>query len=346
MHHDAMARLFTKALAAGAIRKGVSRAEWDLSGRCAAPVPREIHVRPGADERDQEDVKADAFVASVLAAFPGATVVRDTASPDRRRSRAKYLSVQRGTKIPLTLLMHLRCRKCDWCRKQRATMWRIKAQNETRAAARTWFGTLTLCPAAHQTMVSRARVRLSEQGVDFDAVPLGEQFQLRHKECSIEITKYLKRIRKESGAQFRYLLVAEHHKSGLPHYHLLVHEKCSGDIKHATLSKQWLLGFEKWRVVNDLREATYLCKYLSKTNIARVRASFCYGSKIAKRENDPQTQTRFGLTMEDDNGLASGISKSSARSQRRRLSTRSGEARSLGTRQGECTDPGPPAISG
>lgn len=155
-------------------------------------------------------------------------------------------------------------------------LWRSRAERETRAALRTWFGTLTLSPAAHQTMVSKARARLGAQGVDFDALPYGEQFRERHREISREITKYLKRVRKESG-ELRFLMVAEHHKSGLPHYHLLVHERDALGVKHRTLSTQWKLGFEKWRLLTDLREASYLCKYLAKATVARVRASGAYG---------------------------------------------------------------------
>lgn len=191
-------------------------------------------------------------------------------------------------------------------------MWKARALSETRIASRTWFGTLTLRPEAHVTMLSRARVALGKQGIDMDALTFGEQFILHHNECSIEITKYLKRVRKETGAHFRYLLVAEHHKSGLPHYHMLVHEQDGyGLVKHKALSRQWLLGFEKWRVITDLQEATYLCKYLSKASVARVRASRAYGTpewhsvsvnstprKLAYRE-----PTEEGM----DNGLASSL---------------------------------------
>lgn len=156
-------------------------------------------------------------------------------------------------------------------------LWSERARAEVQSSPRTWFGTLTLRPQAHATVVARARVRLSEQGVDFDMLPFGEQFVERHKIVSDEITKYLKRVRKASEAPFRYLCVAEHHKSGLPHYHLLVHETIEGTVKHAVLSGQWALGFEKWRIVSELAEATYLCKYLSKASVARVRASERYG---------------------------------------------------------------------
>lgn len=271
MHHDQFVRLVDRALQAGASRKSPIRVEWDVAGNCQAPVMRELHVRPEAG-----DSQAESFIKAVQAAFPGAKPV-GAHGPDRRRTRSKHVTVKRGSKLPLTLLMSLRCRKCDPCRMRRQRMWSSRAKAETQASVRTWFGTLTLNPAAHMTMLSRARVRLAQQGVDLDAEPYGEQFLQRHFECSIEITKYLKRIRKESGAKFRYLLVAEHHKSGLPHYHVLLHERDGIGVKHRTLATQWQIGFEKWRIVSDIREAAYLCKYLSKATVARVRASGAYG---------------------------------------------------------------------
>lgn len=156
-------------------------------------------------------------------------------------------------------------------------MWEHRARAEVQIAPRTWFGTLTLRPEAHATIGARCRARLARQGIDFDALPFGEQFEERHRMIGVEITKYLKRVRKASAPGFRYLLVCEHHKSGLPHYHLLIHEIEDGCVKSATLASQWQLGFEQWRLLSDLRQATYLCKYLSKATVARVRASGRYG---------------------------------------------------------------------
>lgn len=162
-------------------------------------------------------------------------------------------------------------------------LWEQRAKAETEIASRTWFGTLTLRPEAHATIANRARSRLSRQGIDFEMLAFGEQFLERHRECNLEITKYLKRVRKHSGS-FRYLCVAEHHKSGLPHYHLLVHEFIEGSVKHEVLSRQWGLGFEKWKLIHETKQATYLCKYLSKASVARVRASGGYGDQLKQIE--------------------------------------------------------------
>lgn len=163
--------------------------------------------------------------------------------------------------------------------------WAMRAKAEVQGSPRTWFGTLTLRPEAHTTMLARARARMSRQGIDFDTLAFGDQFAERVKQCNVEITKYLKRVRKATPAGFRYLLVAEHHKSGLPHFHMLVHERESGSVKHAVLSGQWLLGYEQWRLIESLNQATYLCKYLSKATVARVRASGGYGDAVAIVEN-------------------------------------------------------------
>lgn len=201
-------------------------------------------------------------------------------------------------------------------------LWRTRAEHETRAALRTWFGTLTLNPAAHMTMVSRARVRLAQQGIDFDDLPIGEQFIERHREISREITKYLKRVRKISG-QFRFLMVAEHHKSGLPHYHVLVHERDAHGVKHRVLSSEWKLGFEKWRLLTDLREASYLCKYLAKATVARVRASGAYGQAYqidprsltiaegVKKRPPPTTPVVRGTDQGESNGIPNCVSENS-----------------------------------
>lgn len=132
----------------------------------------------------------------------------------------------------------------------------------------------------HHYFLAKARSFEGQQGVDFDALPVGEQLVLRHKYISPEITRYLKRIRKQSSAPLRYLCVMESHKSGLPHYHMLVHEQDPAlPVRHKLLTDQWLLGFTVWKLcpLGDVRAATYLCKYLSKSTAARVRASVRYG---------------------------------------------------------------------
>lgn len=188
--------------------------------------------------------------------------------------------------MPLELNLHTRCRRCDKCRQARSSEWSFRATQETALSQRTWFATLTLSPAAHARALAEARVREDRQGVDFDSLPRNEQFALLHRAISVEITKYLKRVRFESKANIRYLFVAEAHKSGLPHYHALVHERPgSPPVLYKTLQDQWHLGFSQFKLAKDPRAAAYLCKYLSKDAAARVRASVGYGKASSQDQS-------------------------------------------------------------
>jgi hypothetical protein len=151
--------------------------------------------------------------------------------------------------------------------------------NDTRG--RTWFVTLTLRPEEQFKAASRARLRLAKQGTDFDLLSPARQFAERHREVNREITLWLKRVRKISNAPLRYFLVAERHKSGLPHYHALLHEGDSGQpVRAAVIKSQWRLGFSQCKLVaadDAKRGAVYVAKYLSKDALSRVRASKGYG---------------------------------------------------------------------
>lgn len=117
---------------------------------------------------------------------------------------------------------------------------------------------------------------MSKQGVDFETLPEMEQLALTHANISRQITLMFKRLR-TSGNQFRYLVVLEQHQSGVIHYHVLLHEKdADKPLRHRQLSDAWPLGFAKWKLA-DAGSAWYVAKYLSKTILARVRASELYG---------------------------------------------------------------------
>ena len=177
--------------------------------------------------------------------------------------------------IPVHVDIAVRCRKCETCLAARAASWRIRASAECRIAPRTWFGTLTLNAQAQFINLSTARLRLAGQGVDFDTLPVAEQFSELARTVGPEITKWLKRVRKSVGP-FRYILVVEAHKSGLPHFHCLIHE-VANPVLHRVLSSTWRLGFTNFKLIDDDRHAGYVCKYLSKSSLARVRASKDYG---------------------------------------------------------------------
>ena len=99
-----------------------------------------------------------------------------------------------------------------------------------------------------------------------------------------EITLWLKRMRKKSD--FRYLLVAEAHKSGAPHFHALIHEMDPlRPCRERDMRKAWRgIGFLHAKLIREGeddagRASHYLTKYISKSMIRRVRASFRYGSR-------------------------------------------------------------------
>lgn len=181
------------------------------------------------------------------------------------------------------LEMDVRCRQCVECLKARARHWKLRAQAEIKATeGRTWFGSITLRPEAHFMAMSRARLRLAAQGIDFDRLDAKEQFSERVREIGPEITLWLKRVRKESGAMLRYLLVVEAHKSGMPHFHVLIHEvRPEGPVRERTLREQWTLGFTKFNLVAQgvNTVSNYVTKYLTKSAISRVRASKGYGQR-------------------------------------------------------------------
>lgn len=177
-----------------------------------------------------------------------------------------------------TLECWLRCRRCDHCRSQRAAVWRVRAVAEHRAAVRTWFGTLTFKPEQHMQAINRLRVDLAREGTDYDALPYGEQVVLHHQYLQKSVTDFFKRLRKRSQSPIRYLLVMEAHKSGWPHYHVLIHESdVTRPIPKTLLEMVWTDGFCHWRLVKDDAQCAYVAKYLSKTLASRVRASLSYG---------------------------------------------------------------------
>jgi len=182
----------------------------------------------------------------------------------------------------IELVMLTPCRRCKVCLAKKARLWRYRALAELQAAERSWFGTLTLSPDAHVWVDHVAATRTR----DFWVLPLEKKFEARVKVMGIEVTKYLKRVRKNSGVPFRYLLVSEYHNSdktseeyrGWPHCHLLLHEYRNCPVRKDVLDSAWHHGFSQWRLTRDQEAAWYVSKYITKANDARTRASLEYGS--------------------------------------------------------------------
>jgi len=250
MHYSDLRSLTAYALASGATRlNGTSffTYEWDISGRCEKPTPVEHYAAPPATDR------------------------------------SRMIEVVPGAPAPLRLIIYTRCRKCDKCAAYRAYRWRTRADFEIARSNRTWFGTLTLRPEEQFLALSRARARAAAKGIEFESLSEDQQFAAHCNAISREVTLYLKRVRKESGAKIRYLIVYEAHKSGDPHLHLLVHEPYTGEVVgERTLRRQWRLGYSKFNLSNETQgnASNYVTKYLTKSTRARVRASVRYGTDV------------------------------------------------------------------
>lgn len=231
--------------------------EWDIAGKCRNPVLVELRGRP--------TTKAGGGV------FP---------------TEGKHMSVDMWTK----------CRKCDPCLHARRLVWQDRTRFEVASAPRTWLLTLTNSPTRHARELALARRYLAKQGVDYDALPYGEQFALRSAEMGKELTKFFKRLRKNSDAPFRYLAVTEMHKSGLPHLHVLLHEQdLLRPLRKDMIQSCWGNGFSNAKLVKSTAQAVYVTKYLSKTKVARVRASLSYGSDERRevRTEPPKCLLKF-----------------------------------------------------
>lgn len=245
LYPDRMKALLRKAVQHGAtVRplaanpKALPHWEWSVSANCSKPVTVEFQTRP-----------------------------------ELRKETTQVITSGRDV---FAITMETRCRQCENCLKARAAMWRYKAKAEWHNAKRSWLGTLTFSPERQFMALTRARQHLDAQGVDFEKLTIEEQFLLRHRETGREVTLFLKRLRKQ-GHKFRYVLVVEAHVSGLPHYHLVLHE-LGEPIRHKALKESWSSGFSDFKLIETPEGATYAVKYLTKSKMARVRASLGYGS--------------------------------------------------------------------
>lgn len=155
------------------------------------------------------------------------------------------------------------CRKCPVCLENRRKFWAQRARYEVNRSPRTWFVTLTINPQWRFIFSCRAK------STDYFA---------SYGEISKEVTKFFKRLRK-AGHVFKYMMVAEAHKDGYPHIHLLVHE-VSQPIPKREIERQWNYGFTKVKLVKNQAAAYYVAKYLAKDMRTRVRASQHYGEEL------------------------------------------------------------------
>lgn len=258
-------RLFHKALVSGD-RVSVTCAEVDYSAGCHNPVTVEYVGR-----RERFMVK------------------RHVVAPQWNDP---------STWESVSVILHCKCRLCDACLKKRRIHWYHRARFETSIAPRTWFGTMTYNPSsilARQIESERAARR---KGVDYGTLSDVEKFKRLVAVCGEDVTLYLKRLRKAASGPIRYLTVSEQHESGLPHWHILIHEQSAERaVTHRLLKRCWVdaqkrgggdLGFTAFKLVNHGDNvAGYVAKYISKDAAARVRASGSYGEQSASSVSIP-----------------------------------------------------------
>lgn len=185
---------------------------------------------------------------------------------------------------PHYLDMPVRCRQCENCLKHRRRLWTARAIDECALAHRNWFGTLTIRPEDRVRYLYDAQLRNERAtGDSWGATSYADQYRYLCMAILPDVTKFLKRVRKNAGTPFRYLLVTEAHEDGFPHLHMILHES-EGSVRKSVLEAAWRSGFSHWRLLRDgdPKGAYYACKYLSKSALTRIRASQRYGQEARK----------------------------------------------------------------
>lgn len=264
VHWDEARRLFARAIAGGAARLSTTTVHWDVSQGCERPYTRITMARPA-----------------------------------RKGNRDKFVVIGPGTRGVLEVRMELPCSACPRCRRRIATSWRHRAALELAYATRTWFGTLTFRPSERYKLLASAS---AAYGPGFAGLPERQRFRLIEREGYKEAQRYWKRVRANSGARLKYLMVAEQHQDGSLHYHVLVHEKGT-PIRHAQLSAAWWCGFTRWKLVDPMtgnRSAGYVTKYLTKALSTRSRASQGYGEFSLKESGRNDAERNYDSKGEPD----------------------------------------------
>lgn len=259
MHVDRVMTLAKKALASGGRQIGPLSVEWDIAGNCSAPHVVEKWAKPDRAE----------FV-PVRAEWAFGWIRREYRKHNKKRLFERFCT------HGFSVVMFTRCRRCDNCRRMKRSEWMARSVVEFDRAKRCWLWTLTIRPSALSMFGLRTAARLAARRVVLEHLSPDEQFREKHADISREIQLMFKRMRSQ-GAVFRYLQVVEAHKSGLPHYHLMLFES-DEPLKKRYLDEQWAFGFSTARLVDDRRGACYAAKYLHKDNCGRVRASIGFGS--------------------------------------------------------------------
>lgn len=262
----------------GGRRIGVTSAELDVSAGCQSPVTVEYVGRKETFMLKHHEV---APVATNPATWESCSVI-----------------------------LSCKCRQCETCLKKRRQHWWFRAKSELAFAPRTWFGTLTYEPGEVFKRTILARRKCEAEGIDFDALSAEEQFSHLVDVSGKDVTLFLKRVRKSAKGPIRYLVVSEAHKSGLPHWHILVHEVVARAATYDLLKGCWPHGFTAFKLADE-KAGSYVAKYISKDARARVRASEHYGSDriYALGLSGPRNGSGSGNESESGNENDSGMER-------------------------------------
>lgn len=261
--HDSRYRNGSPLTTAKAWRYGAAMAGEDampLQGDCTDPLYREIR---GAESNTLAALRV--WKTTDVDWAPGHGFIGDL-HPSPPRTETAYIKV--------------RCRKCAACLMHRRKVWTAKAILETRASHRTWFVTLTFDPMRRFIAKASAETITANRRCEaFGMLTPNERYKAIERVTSLEVTKWLKRLRKNTGARLRYIVIAEAHSDGFPHYHALIHETANGAVTKRAIQSTWNAGFSNAKLVDttDAKATGYVCKYLSKSASTRVRASQKYG---------------------------------------------------------------------
>lgn len=228
----------TKALDQGGriVRPGT--VEWNVAGKCTAPIHMELR-----------GVQHDLY---------GHVEARELQHPTR------YIDME----VP--------CRKCANCLWRKALHWMHRSSMEIEVSPRTWLVTLTFNATIRARIRMGAIQAVGAEA--FGQLSREQRSKKLADQANKYVTLWMKRVRKDTGPGVRYVSVIELHKDGTPHGHLLVHEAREGQVLHRNLTDQWTYGFSNAKLVEDGPiAARYVAKYLAKSPISRVRASVGYG---------------------------------------------------------------------
>lgn len=266
-------QLALRARLAGGQAQSLSETFWDVSGKCERP--RNLTV----DGRQYRNHTFDPHWGWVRPAGVGV---------DGEQKWQAAEGMVRGQAVHL----EVRCGKCRPCLAARRREWTIRATVECGRSEvrRTWFVTLTAQPTTQLEWSAQVAQRLRAGGTDPSQLGGDEWYAERCKEAGRALTKYVKRVRKDSGAGLRCLWVFEKHggggpHDGLPHIHGLVHEVGPAAVNYRLLRAKWGHGFVTAKLLtddgeSDAKVASYVskcCAYLTKATSVRIRASRGYG---------------------------------------------------------------------